>query len=161
MKTANRKPLGEKNIDTTYASPRARSGKTLKRLIPFAMILVFGLFILKDQVPGISDKIDSIISPTSFAAVQTCRNAALKQSTTPDFARLIKTGKAHSTEKGFFIDHLVIGEMDEQGGERRVDVSCHVEQSGALIKLNRTAHKTDPNGDENTDNYEEIIINAD
>ena len=84
-----------------------------------------------------------MINPQGFAAVQTCRKAALSQSTTPDFARLIKSGKANATKKGFFVNQLLIGEMNEQGGEQRMNIGCHIDQNGALIKLNRLAYKED------------------
>jgi len=152
MKTSDRNPLGtstkkeDKNtLNEPYARSRSRSSRSrvLNRLIPFLMVLVFGTLILKDQVPAIGDKIDSMINPQGFAAVQTCRKAALSQSTTPDFARLIKSGKANATKKGFFVNQLVIGEMNEQGGEQRMNIGCHIDQNGALIKLNRLAYKED------------------
>ena len=152
MKTSDRNPLGtntqkeDKNtLNAPYARPRRRSSRSrvLNRLIPFLMVLVFGTLILKDQVPAIGDKIDSMINPQGFAAVQTCRKAALSQSTTPDFARLIKSGKANATKKGFFVNQLVIGEMNEQGGEQRINIGCHIDQNGELIKLNRLAYKED------------------
>jgi len=165
MKTSDRNPLGtntqkeDKNtINEPYARPRKRSNRsrTLNRLIPFLILLIFGTLILKDQVPAVSDKIDSMINPQGFAAVQTCRKAALSQSSTPNFARLIKSGKANATKKGYFIDQLVIGEMNDQGGERLMDIGCHIDQSGELIKLSRLAHTKD-SITEDTENYNEQL----
>ncbi|RUM91999.1 MAG: hypothetical protein DSZ28_10070 [Thiothrix sp.] len=150
MKTSDRNPLGtnakkedKDTLNEPYARPRSRSSRSraLNRLIPFLMVLIFGMLILKDQVPAIGDKIDSMINPQGFAAVLTCRNAALSQSTTPDFARLIKSGKANTTGKGFFVNQLVVGEMDEQSGERLMNISCHIDQNGEIIKLNRLPYK--------------------
>ncbi len=166
MKTSDRKPLGENteehhgnNSDTPYANPRNHFSRkrTLNRLMPFLMLFVFATLILKDQVPAVGDKIDAFFNPEGSAAVRVCRKAALSQSATPDFARLIKPGKANATNKGFFVDQLVIGEMDEQGGERRVDIACHIDQNGELVKLNRTAHKKESIATENKDNYHEQL----
>jgi hypothetical protein len=33
--------------------------------------------------------------------------------------------------------------MNEQGGEQRMNIGCHIDQNGALIKLNRLAYKED------------------
>ncbi len=164
MKTSNRNPLGKNakeedksTINEPYARPRKRSSRsrTLNRLIPFLILLIFGTLILKDNVPAVSDKIDSVINPQGFAAVQSCRKAALSQSSTPDFARLIKSGRANATKKGFFIDRLVIGEMNDQGGERLMDIGCHIDQSGELIKLSRLSYKEESTIKEDTESYHE------
>lgn len=166
MKTSDRNPLGKNTkkedkstINEPYARPRKRSSRsrTLNRLIPLLILLIFGTLILKDKVPAVSDKIDSVINPQGFAAVQTCRKAALSQSSTPDFARLIKSGRANATKKGFFVDQLVIGEMDDQGGERLMDVGCHIDQSGELIKLSRLAYKEESTIKEDTESYHERL----
>ena len=147
MKTSNRRPTG---IDSETSTPEEAFGKRpnrsgnrrmLNRIIPVLMLTIFALLILRDQVPAVSDKIDSLLDPAAFSAVQLCRKAALSQSHTPEFARLVRGGKANTTSKGFFVDRLVIGEMDEQGGEQQVAVSCHIDQDGELVKLGRSPYK--------------------
>jgi hypothetical protein len=161
--TGRKVELDDKNTtDQPYPSSRRRSSpkKILNRLIPILILFVFAALILRDQIPGIDDKIAAFINPQGFAAIQTCRKAALNQSTTPDFARLIKRGKANPTNNGFFVDQLVLGEMHDQGGERLMEVGCHVDQNGELIKLNRAPYTANPITEE-TSNYLEHATDAD
>ena len=101
------------------------------------MIGLFVAFIAKERISAVNDRIQAWISPASFQAIKVCREAALSQSDTPAFARLIRLGEATVTQKGYFIDGILLGEMDEQGGERQVAVSCYVDEKGALVKAHR------------------------
>lgn len=101
------------------------------------MVALFIGFVLKEQVPAVNDRIQAVLNPASFQAIKVCREAALSQSETPAFARLIRLGEAQATQNGYFVDGILLGEMDVQGGERQMAISCHVDALGDLVKAHR------------------------
>ena len=121
-----------------------KPGIRLNKFIPIIIILIFATIILRDQFPQVDDYIQSILHPEQQAAVKLCRKRALAQSETPDFARIIKWGKANATQKGFLVDHLVIGEMAEGQGERLIAITCHIDNSGELVMVHRKPYEAPP-----------------
>lgn len=99
---------------------------------------------MRDQFPQVNDFIESIIHPEQLAAVKKCRKTALLQSRTPDFARIIKWGKVNSTQKGFLVDNLLMGEMAKGEGERRISITCHVNTLGEIVMLHRKPYEAPP-----------------
>lgn len=107
------------------------------RFLPVLIFLLFGAFILKEQVPAVNDAIESLLHPDAMRAVKACRTAALASSKTPDFVRLIKLGRASPTHNGFIIEQLVLGEMDPHEGETQTSIICHIDRQGQVINLAR------------------------
>jgi hypothetical protein len=109
------------------------------KLVPLLIFAVFAVFVLKDQFPTIDDKIQSLLHPQAFKAIQACRQAALTGSNNPDFTRLLEFGRANKTQNGFFIDQLVIGELESGKGEIRKAVQCYVDSAGVIVDIQRQA----------------------
>lgn len=134
MSTPERQP-------PTITSRKSKSGIRLNKIIPVIIILIFATIILRDQFPQVDDYIQSILHPEQHAAVKLCRKTALKQSEAPDFARIIKRGKANATQKGLLVDHLVVGEMTKDQGERLIAITCHIDTNGELVKVHRQPYE--------------------
>lgn len=114
-----------------------KSGFRPIKLIPVIFIIIFATLILRDQFPQVDDFFRSILQPEAHAAIINCRESALLQSETPDFARIIKWGEASKTQNGFLVDHLVIGEMKEGEGELWINIICHTKTSGEVVMVHR------------------------
>lgn len=128
----------------TITSRKSKPGIRLNKIIPVIIILIFATIILRDQFPQVDDYIQSILHPEQHAAVKKCRKTALIQSETPDFARIIKWGKANATQKGFLVDHLVIGEMAKDQGERLIAITCHIDTNGEIVMVHRQPYDAPP-----------------
>lgn len=138
MSTPDRQP------PTIPSRKSKKTGIRLNKFIPIIIILIFATIILRDQFPQVDDYIQSILHPAQHAAVKTCRNRALIQSETPDFARIVKWGKANATQKGFLVDHLIIGEMAKDQGERLIAITCHIDASGEIVSVHRQPYEAPP-----------------
>lgn len=110
----------------------ASPSRALRKLIPFVVMLFMAFVIVKDRFPVVNDAIMGLVSPSEQKAIELCREEALQRSTNPRFTRLIKLGKATQTPDGFVINKLVIGIPDENQGEKRMTVTCHVGSEGAI-----------------------------
>ena len=130
---------GEEDPDfpEQLADYRPQRRNRINRLLPLLIFAVFGLFMLKEQVPAVDDAFQSFIHPAAFRAIEVCREAALAGSADPDFARLLERGRAHGTRNGFFVDRVVIGELERGKGEVRRAIECHIDSAGNLVDLNR------------------------
>ena len=122
-----------------HASPgqRPRKNRSFRRLIP---ILIFGavaLMIAKQEIPVIDQWWSKTFSPDEWHAGQTCQQAAVSNSRSPEFVRVLNPGKVHRTANGIYLEQLIIGEMGARGTEERISYSCYVDHTGALTKLNR------------------------
>ena len=117
-----------------HGRPRRRRGS---RLIPLLIFAGFGLFVLKEQVPAVNDAFQSLLRPAAFRAIEACREAALAGSPNPDFARLLRRGRASETRGGFFVDDVVVGELERGKGEVRREVECHVDRDGKGVEVTR------------------------
>ncbi len=115
---------------------RARRKRT-RRIIPFAIVLVFALFIVRDQVPFVRDLIDKTLHPNEWRAQQVCKGAALDSASKPDFARIIERGEVSKTQNGYYVSGIIVGDMSEDGGETRFDFSCYVDSTGRIANTNR------------------------
>ena len=56
-----------------------------------------------------------------------------------------------------FVAQLIIGEMDDQDGERLMNIGCYIDQSGQLVKLSRLPYEEASTIKEDTDNYHEQL----
>ncbi len=130
---------GEEDPDFPEQEPgfsrrrRSRGG----RLVPLLIFAGFGLFILKEQVPAVNDAYLGLVKPGALRALKACREAALTGSATPDFVRILEYGRAHPTLNGYFVDQLVIGELEKGRGEVRRAIECHVDVSGNVVDVSR------------------------
>ncbi len=116
--------------------PEDGSGRR-HNLAPFFIFGAFALLIASQEIPWLHDRLESLLHPEAFAALQQCREAALRQSPAPEFARTVRGGKAIATEGGFVVQGLVIGEPDPEQGEQQVAITCHVDAQGTLARLHR------------------------
>ena len=147
MKPSWRSPDPESNNrgDEDYDYPQpdvSRTSRSGRKIVPFLIFALFALFILKEQVPAVDDKIQSLLHPHAFAAITTCREAALESGNTPDFNRLLKTGRANPTQNGFFVDRLIIGTLEKGHGEVQYSVECYVDANGAIVDIQRKQSNT-------------------
>ena len=116
-------------------SERRRS--RFNKLLPLFIVAGFILFIASQEIPGFRHAIEKFISHERWQAAETCNNKALQLGQSPDFMRIIETGEVHKTEKGFFIEKIIVGEMAEQGGEQRFSVDCYTDAIGSLVRADR------------------------
>ncbi|HBE92942.1 MAG TPA: hypothetical protein DDW55_10580 [Gammaproteobacteria bacterium] len=112
--------------------------KSKSRFIPVMVFALFALIILSQEVPQVQDAIDSVISPHEFNARKSCEAAALKLATRPDFARIINGGDVVKTQNGMLVKNIVMGEMDEQGQEKKVPFHCYLDASGNIVSSGKT-----------------------
>lgn len=131
---------GEEQDFESYEPPsRRRSGrrKLINRLVPIAMIGFMVIMILKEEIPAFNDFLTANADPEGFAAIQACREAALENSTVEQYKRLIRRGESHPTADGHFVNKIMIGELGADGGEHRVAITCHIDDAGILVDINR------------------------
>ncbi len=116
-----------------------RPRRVLSRVIPLLMLVLIAGLVAYQEVPQVRDFVLGQTRPEALRALILCREAALSQSASPGFARLLDHGSAHATPDGHYIDDLVVGEMQTGRGEVRVAVTCHVSASGELVQIHRRA----------------------
>lgn len=135
--------LDDDQLDTETPIPEASdTGKRkrrrgLKRLIPFIILAVMGLMIAKQEIPAMERWWEKTFSPKEWRARETCEQAAIAAARAPQSVRVLKRGKLHPTENGFYLERLVVGEMGPRGAEEHVEYSCYTNATGSLSKLNR------------------------
>lgn len=112
--------------------------KSSSRLIPFLIIAFFAVIILSQEVPQVSDIIDSVINPQEYNARKSCEAAAMKLAIRPDYARIINSGDVVETQNGMLVKNIVIGEMDDQGQEKEVPFHCYLDASGNIVSSGKT-----------------------
>ena len=108
-----------------------------KKLLPFVIAAGIFLFIVTQEIPGFRHAIEYYTSHARWQASETCNNKALQLGVSPDYMRIIEYGDVHETEKGFFIENITVGEMAEQGGEKRFIVDCYTDPAGNLVRADR------------------------
>ena len=115
----------------------SRRNRRRHQFIAIAIMVIVAGFVLKDQVPLVDAYIDRLLQPKSWQATESCRQAILAAVERPEFARILKNGKANTTQKGYYVDDIVIGEMGPGGTEARVRFSCYVDDEGKVINAQR------------------------
>jgi hypothetical protein len=113
--------------------PRSRL-KTLLPLLVFAAIIIA---IAGREFPAASALLQRWTDPAAWQAGQVCQQAALNLAKQSDYARIVETGKVHDTQKGFYVEDIEVGEMDDQGGELQYLVSCYVDTAGRVVRADR------------------------
>lgn len=118
---------------------RKRGGK----LIPLLILALFALFIATQEIPQVRDWVEGMLSPEKATMRKACHAAALAASRQPDFARVIERGEFESTQGGFLVREVVMGEMGENGNEIRYRVSCYLDVSGNIVRTHREDEVSD------------------
>ena len=118
---------------------RKRGGK----FIPLLILALFALFIATQEVPQVRDWLEGLLSPEKAAMRKACHAAAIVASRHPDFARLIEPGEFESTQGGFLVREVVMGEMGDNGNEVRYRVSCYLDGSGNIVRTYREDEVSD------------------
>ncbi len=114
-----------------------RRGRSLHRLIPVLILAAAAILIGKREWPAFDDWTESLVAPERAAALKACRQRALETSASPAYARVLARGDAVSTQDGFYIKGVVIGEMGDDGTEVRIALSCYADADGRLISATR------------------------
>jgi len=100
--------------------------------------MAIALMIAKDEIPQVADFIDRLVDKESWQAADLCRNQALQASMNPDFARIVDGGKVDTTQNGFYVHDITIGEMSNAGGnEQLYSFSCYVSSAGDIVKTHK------------------------
>ena len=117
--------------------PSRRNRRRPRKFIAIAVMVVVAGFILKDRIPVVDAYIDRLLQPEAWQATESCRQAVLAAVERPEFTRVLKNGKANTTQKGYYVDNIVIGEMGPSGTETRVRFSCYVDGEGKVVNAQR------------------------
>ncbi len=117
------------------AAEAARRGRAMRSLVLSVVVLVVAGVIVYREVPWIQRQIQQLVNPAQARAVEACEVAALKLARTPEFARIIKPGRVHPTAGGFYVEHMVLGQMAQQGGEERSFMDCHADRDGNVVNI--------------------------
>ncbi len=126
-------PAEERAVHAVSRRSRRRLGKA----VPIAVFLVATGFILKEQIPAVDSWITRIFQPEAWQAIEACRQAAITAVERPDFARILEGGEAKATQKGYYVDNIVLGEMGARGSEVRSSFSCYVNTNGGVANTHR------------------------
>ena len=122
-------------LNPEYRRTNSRAGR--RAMLPILMFGIIALVIASKEIPMVHDFVQSVIAPQQHQAAQTCRQEAMQLSRKPAYARVVRQGQVHSTQEGFYVEGLVIGEMGEQGGEVRFAVDCYTDSEGRLVRADR------------------------
>lgn len=126
-------------------APQRRGGrKRGGKLIPLLILALFALFIATQEVPQVRDWVEGILSPDKAAMRKACHEAAFAVSRQSDFARLIESGEIESTQEGYLVREVVMGEMGQSGNEIHYEVSCYLDRDGQLVRTYRQDVEASP-----------------
>jgi len=118
--------------------------RNMGRFLPFLIFALFGLFILKEQVPEVNHWFQRLVAPERYAAAEACRRAALDAAEQPDYARVRDEGTVHETRNGFYVEGVDIGSMGADGAETVFRFNCYADASGKLVKTHKDATAAQP-----------------
>jgi NaMN:DMB phosphoribosyltransferase len=118
-------------------NPDRRIRRRSHRFIAIIVMVVGAGFILKEQIPAVDTYIDRLLKPQAWQATEACRQAVLAAVERPEFARMLEHGEANATQKGYYVDDIVVGEMGASGTEVRVRFSCYVDGEGKVVNTQR------------------------
>lgn len=120
--------------DRTLRHQRERE-RRLRRVLPLLIFAGIGVFIAKQEVPAVDRWISRLVNAPAWDATEACNKAAIAATSNPDFARLVKRGKAESTSNGFYVSKVVVTELDAAGEQHRYRFSCNVSSAGEVVAL--------------------------
>ncbi len=130
----------EHRAPTRTPAPRPNIG----RLLPFLVMVLIVLIILKEQVPAVNHWFQSLLAPERYAAAEACRRAALNAAAHPNYARVRNEGTVHKTQNGFYVEGVTIGEMGADGAETVYRFNCYADASGKLVQTHKDAAAVQP-----------------
>ncbi|MFA7095001.1 MAG: hypothetical protein WC383_00775 [Gammaproteobacteria bacterium] len=130
----------EHRVPAQRPEKRRKSG----RFLPFLVIALIGLLILKEEVPAVNRWFQRVVAPDRYAAAEACRSAALDAATHPAYARVRDEGAVHETRNGFYVEGVEIGEMGADGAETTYRFNCYADPSGTLVKTHKDATAASP-----------------
>jgi hypothetical protein len=118
-------------------------------IVVFLVMLSVAFLILKEEVPQVEDWYQRLINEEKWSAGVNCRRAAIEAAKQSDFARIVDNGTVNSTENGYFIDGIVVGEMSDSGAEDHFGYSCYTKADGDIVKSGKASltlppHRTPP-----------------
>jgi len=130
---------------TAHRSPTAveaaRRRRALRPVMALVVVLVVGVAIAYREVPWVQRQAQGLLNPAQARAMEACEVAALKLAGTPDFARIVKPGRVHATQRGFYVERIVLGQMAQQGGEQRSFVDCYADLDGNVVNVGMPARR--------------------
>lgn len=126
-------PTQERSAPSTRRRIRRRS----KKVIPILIIALAAGFVLKEQIPAVDSSINRLLQPEAWQVTQACKQAAIAAVERPEFARILKGGEANRTQKGYYVNGVVVGEMGANGTEVRSRFSCYVDTDGNVVNAQR------------------------
>jgi hypothetical protein len=100
-------------------------------------VIIF--LILRREVPQIDSWYQRMVNKEQWHAAENCRHAAIGAAKNSDFARIVSNGTVHTTEKGYFTEDVVVGEMGESGAEVYFEFSCYHKPDGSIVKTHKKA----------------------
>lgn len=126
-----------------YGRQPSRQGTTRTRrnrmglfiILPFMALIA--LIILKQEVPQFDSWVQRLWDEEKWRAGDSCRQEAIRSATRSDFARIIDNGIVHPTEKGYFVEEIVVGEMGDSGAELKFQFSCYTQTDGSIVKTHK------------------------
>jgi hypothetical protein len=135
----------ESGMTSTHRTPTAveaaRRRRALRPVVPLLIALVVGSVIAYREVPWVQRQAQHLLNPAQARAVEACEVAALKLASAPDFARIVTPGRVHVTQRGFYVERIVLGQMAQQGGEQRSFVDCYADLDGNVVNVGVPARR--------------------
>ena len=111
------------------------SKKTHRVIVPIFILSVFALVVAHDKIPAVEDWYQQTFNHKHWQVRNTCQHEALSAASQPAFARVVKPGEVKETQKGYYIDRVVLGEMGKDGREKLVNYSCYAGLDGKVVKI--------------------------
>ncbi len=128
-----------------YRSRRDRPPpKRAAKWIVLGAGLALALLIVKREVPQVNDWIEGTLRPHAWAAVKTCQRTALAASRHPDFARIIESGAVNTTQNGYVVQRVQVGEQGKDGAEQKFFFSCYVDAAGEVVSTRLELQRENP-----------------
>jgi hypothetical protein len=133
---------------TPHRAPTAleaeRRRRWLRHLLPILLVLGMLALIASRELPWLADWIARITAPQRWQAGESCRTAALKLATQPDYARIVAPGTVHATQRGFYVENIVVGQMGANGSEQRLSVNCYADSNGNMVSVGANVGRESP-----------------
>lgn len=153
------------NTEPDYGrKPRRGSHGQVGKVLVAVGFLTIVLLIAKEEFPLVADWIDRTIDADSWNATDQCRKQALQASSKPEFARVVEPGITDTTQSGYFVHDILIGEMGQSGEEQNFQFSCYVSDQGVVVKTSKQNVSIRPPGhalDASPQNRYSPVINED
>lgn len=130
---------GRGDEGSAYREPPGakRRRNLLKPMIPLLIMAGFGVFIAYKEVPAVADLLERTFTPERWQIKQACRNSALAELSSGQYARPLDGGELHQTQDGPYVSRMKFAVLGEDGRERTVEYNCYLDGSGQLVKLSR------------------------